>query len=105
MTDHFVNKAPFNPQAAVTLTAAQEKYYLASQWQLIWWKLKKHKLAYISLIFLVITYLSLLISEFLNPYNPNQRHIDHLDMPPPAGAYYPRRPAYAALCLRSGFRV
>jgi len=82
MTDHYVNKEPFNPQSAVTLTAAQEKYYLASQWQLIWWKLKKHKLAYISLIFLVATYSSLLISEVLNPYNPNQRHIDHLNMPP-----------------------
>ena len=81
---HFVNKAPFNPQAAVELTPAQEKYYLASQWQLIWWKLKKHRLAYISLIFLSLVYASLLISEILNPYNPYQRHVDHLNMPPQA---------------------
>ncbi len=81
---HFVNKAPFNPQAAIALTPAQEKYYLASQWQLIWWKLKKHRLAYISLIFLSLVYASLLISEILNPYNPYQRHVDHLNMPPQA---------------------
>ncbi len=79
---HFVDKTPFNPQAAVELTPAQEKYYLASQWQLIWWKLKKHRLAYISLIFLSLVYASLLISEILNPYNPYQRHVDHLNMPP-----------------------
>ena len=80
--DHFVNKAPFDPNRAVTLSPEQEKYYMASQWQLMWWKLKRHKLAMISGFILVAVYISLLFSEFINPYNPNYRHTDYLYMPP-----------------------
>lgn len=80
--DHYVNDAPFNPEAAVTLTPEQERYYMASQWKLMWWKLTRHRLALISGIILVVVYLSLLVSEFLNPYHPNFRHTDHLYAPP-----------------------
>jgi len=35
----------------------EDKYYLASQWQLVWWKFKKHRLAVSGGIILVIFYL------------------------------------------------
>ena len=50
--EHYVNKAEFNPESAVTLTPEQERYYMASQWRLLWWKLRRHRLAVISGIFL-----------------------------------------------------
>ncbi|RED51338.1 ABC transporter permease [Aestuariispira insulae] len=80
--DHYVNKAPFDPHRAVVLTPEQERYYMASQWRLMWWKLKRHRLGLASGIILVLVYFSLLISEFLNPYNPSHRHTDYLYMPP-----------------------
>ena len=40
MNKHWVSDKPFNPYATDELTAAQQKYFLASQWTLIWWKLK-----------------------------------------------------------------
>lgn len=45
-----------------------EDYYLASQWTLMGRKLKKHKLAKISMFILLILYLSALFADFLAPY-------------------------------------
>ncbi|MBL4719755.1 MAG: ABC transporter permease [Alphaproteobacteria bacterium] len=79
---HYVNKAPFDPDVAVTLTPEQERYYMASQWRLMWWKLKRHRLAVVSGAFLVAVYVSILISEFLAPYDLQARHTDFLYAPP-----------------------
>lgn len=46
----------------------KEDYYLASQWTLMGRKLKKHKLAKISMIILLILYLGALFANFLAPY-------------------------------------
>ena len=43
--EHYVSDAPFDPYSVETLTPEQERYYLAGQWKLMWWKLKRHKLA------------------------------------------------------------
>ena len=45
-----------------------ESYYLASQWSLMWRKLKRHKLAQFSLALLAILYLGALFADFLAPY-------------------------------------
>lgn len=79
---HFVDDAPFDPNAAVKLTPEQERYYLSSQYRLMWLKFKRHRLAVISGIFLVIVYLSIAVSEILAPYNFNHRHTDYLYAPP-----------------------
>ncbi|MBE5950912.1 MAG: ABC transporter permease [Lachnospiraceae bacterium] len=47
---------------------SQEDYYLASQWTLMGRKLKKHKLARISMIILGILYFGALFGNFLAPY-------------------------------------
>lgn len=47
---------------------SQEDYYLASQWTLMGRKLKKHKLARISLVILGILYLGALFGNFIAPY-------------------------------------
>ena len=49
----------------------QEDYYLASQWTLMGRKLKKHKLAKVSLIVLAILYIGALFADFIAPYNIN----------------------------------
>ena len=47
---------------------AEERYYLASQWELMWRKFKKHGLAKISLVILGLFYLMALLCEFISPY-------------------------------------
>ncbi|MBX2868199.1 MAG: ABC transporter permease [Acidiferrobacterales bacterium] len=80
--DHYVSEAPFDPQSIEKLSEGQEKFFLASRKKLIWWKLKRHKLAVWSGIILLLMYGSTLISEFISPYNYQSRHTDHIYSPP-----------------------
>ena len=79
---HYVSSAPFDPNVTEVLTPDQERYYLASQSQLIWWKFKRHKLALISAIFLLLAYGSIIVSEVLAPYGLHSRHSDFIYVPP-----------------------
>jgi len=80
--EHVVDTAPWDPHAVEALTPEQERYYLATQWQLMWWKLKRHRLAVASGIVLLALYASVLVSEFLAPYNLHSRNIHHIHAPP-----------------------
>ncbi len=79
---HFVSPAPFDPVAVEQLTPEQEKYYLASQWQMMWWRFKGHKLAVAAGVVLLISYLSIFISEIIAPYALHTRHTDYIYAPP-----------------------
>jgi len=79
---HFVDNAPFNPHSDEALTPEQERYYMASQWMMMWWKLKRHRLAVASGIFLILLYASTLVSEMIAPYGLSTRHTDHIYAPP-----------------------
>ena len=80
--EHWVNAAPFDPYAVEELTPEQERYYMASQWQMMWWKFRRHKLAVVSGLILALMYASILISEVLAPYNLNSRDARHIYAPP-----------------------
>ena len=77
-TDHFVSTEPFDPGSAVRLTPEQERLYLASQWKLMWWKFKLHRVAVVSGVILLAMYASTLVTEFLAPYNLHTRHTDFI---------------------------
>jgi len=47
----------------------EEKYYLASQWQLMWRKFKKHKLASMAVLVLGLFYFLGIFCEFFAPYS------------------------------------
>jgi peptide/nickel transport system permease protein len=72
--------APVPADAA--LTPQQERFYFASQWQLIWWRLRRHRLAMASLWILIALYGTLPFVEFLAPYALRTRHPDHVYAPP-----------------------
>jgi peptide/nickel transport system permease protein len=80
--EHFVSSAPFDPYSIEALTADQERYYMASQWRMMWWRFKRHRLAVISGAILLAMYLSILVSEILAPYNLHARHTDFIYAPP-----------------------
>ncbi len=79
---HYVSDEPFDPYSVEKLTPEQERYYLASQWQLMWWKLKRHRVAVFCGVLLLAMYGSILISEFLAPYNLHSRHTSYIYAPP-----------------------
>ena len=79
---HWVSEEPFDPYSIEPLSPEQEHYYLASQWQLMWWKFKRHRLGVACGIFLLLMYASILISEFLAPYGLHSRHTDFIYAPP-----------------------
>jgi len=54
-------------------TSAEERLYLASQWQLMWRKFIKHKLAVVGGTILTIFYLLSILAEIVAPYNPLER--------------------------------
>jgi len=81
-TDHYVNPEPFNPTVAEELTPEQERFYQASQWTIMWWKFRRHKLAVWSGAILILFYLLVPFAEIVAPYTANDRSNDHLYAPP-----------------------
>lgn len=67
-----------------------EEIWLASQWKLIWWKFKKHKLAIFSMYILALLYMLVLFCEFIAPYNPWRRFEDYKNAPPQVIRIYDR---------------
>ena len=59
-----------NGSDTATETSAEERYFIASQRQLMWRKFKKHRVAVISGIILVLAYLAAFGYEFCAPYGP-----------------------------------
>lgn len=60
----------------------EEKFYIASQWLLMWWRFKRHKLAMGSAIVLIIFYLVAMFCEFVAPYEPFLRDVNYVQAPP-----------------------
>ncbi len=79
---HYISSAAFDPRSIEQLTPEQEKVYLASQWKLMWWKFKRHRIAVWSGVFLLVLYGSILISEILAPYNLHTRNSRYQFAPP-----------------------
>ena len=82
--DHFVSDKPFDPMAVEDLTPEQERLYLASQWQLMWWKLRRHRLAVVSGLVLLVFYLVAILAEFVAPYDLHTRNARFIHAPPQA---------------------
>ena len=79
---HFVSDEIWDPAAKLVPTAAQLRYARASQWQLVWWRFRRHRLAVLSAVVLALLYLSILVSEILAPYALDTRHSDFIHAPP-----------------------
>ncbi len=65
-------------------TEREEEFYRAGQWQLVWWKFRRHRLAQVSMVVLALFYFVAIFAEFLSPHDPLHRFQDHLAHPPTA---------------------
>ncbi len=86
--EHYVSNAAFDPDQFEAMSAGQQRYYMASQKKLMWWKFKKHKLALASGIFLLLAYGTIIIAEFLAPYGLHTRNVDYIHSPPQAVHFF-----------------
>ncbi|MEW5421358.1 ABC transporter permease [Amorphus sp. 3PC139-8] len=82
LRDHYVDRAPFDPKEAETLSAEQERFFQASQWKIIWWRFRRHKLAVWSGVILILFYLCVPFAEVIAPYDADTRHNEFLYAPP-----------------------
>ena len=81
---HYVRREPFDAYDGEKLDPKLESYYMATQWRLMWWKLKRHRLAVWSGVFLALMYASILVSELIAPYGSGTRNTDFIYAPPQA---------------------
>lgn len=76
------NQPPMDDALIEELEAQEEDVYVASYWTLMWWKFRKHRMALISAIALILMYLVAIFSEFVAPYNPEQFFVKYKFAPP-----------------------
>ena len=65
----------------IDISQEEERYYVASQWQLMWWKFRKHRMAIIGGIVLILFYLLAGFCEFFSPYDPHHSFKKYLNAP------------------------
>ena len=73
--------------AGATATPARKasrarNYDIATHWQLMWWKFKRHHMAILGLSLLGVFLVISLIPEFLSPYGPHARDLRYAQGPP-----------------------
>lgn len=55
---------------------------VASQWQLMWWKFRKHRLAMLGATVVIIYYIVALLADFIAPVSPSTYLADYVYAPP-----------------------
>jgi peptide/nickel transport system permease protein len=58
------------PETGVASTAAEERISLASNWTLVWWRFRKHRLAMASAVVLAVLYAIVLCPDFFSTQDP-----------------------------------
>lgn len=71
-----------SPLPQETVVEAETKVFVASQWKLMWWRFKKHKLAYFSLYLVIAFYVISIFAGFFSPYAPDTFNRRYVFMPP-----------------------
>ena len=60
----------------------EERIFVASQWQLMWWRFRKHKLALVSAVVLGTLYILVIFAEFFAPYDATRADKHFIYAPP-----------------------
>ena len=68
--------------ASTSVEAEEQELAFASQWRLMWMRFRRHRLALIGGVVLLVFYVLAAFCEFVSPYDPNQRHPEYVLCPP-----------------------
>lgn len=81
MLRHFDSR---RTKASQQTNGIDEGYYLASQWQLIWRKFRRHRLAMLSALVIIFLYSLAVFAEFYSVNDHHKRHVKYAKAPPHA---------------------
>ena len=70
------------PSGDVGADSFEERFFIASQWSLMWWKFRRHRLAIVSGAVLLVLYVLAGFCEFIAPYDLTERHRRYVYTPP-----------------------
>ena len=65
-----------------SVAKGNEKVYVASYLQLMWWRFLKHRLAVISAVIILLLYTIAIFAEFVAPYIPDNSFVQYKLAPP-----------------------
>jgi peptide/nickel transport system permease protein len=82
MTTPEVAIQPTGPPVDTTRSVTEARVFVASQWQLMWWRFRKHKLALLSAVVVLGFYAVVLGADFLAYADPNASEAQRSLMPP-----------------------
>jgi peptide/nickel transport system permease protein len=74
--------APAATGVAKAVEKPAEAQYVASQWRLVWWKFSRHRLAVASMFILIAFYLTVIVADFLAPFDPRRMDTRYMEAPP-----------------------
>src|SRR5207245_6509927 len=57
-------------QAPAAPVTAEDRVSVASNWRLVWWRFRKHRLALVSALVLLLLYVVVLCPDFFSPQDP-----------------------------------
>ena len=66
---------PLAGTTGVAVKVADEQMFVASQWQLMWWKFRRHRLAMVSGLVVVLLYVTAIFVEPLSAYDPEAQNV------------------------------
>ncbi len=93
MLPHLTSQIP-NPKSQITnamtikpsiikpQSSAETELYTASQWQLMWLKFRKHRLAMLAGLVIFALYFIAALCEFIAPYSADTRRVEYTYAPP-----------------------
>lgn len=73
---------PLSEQEFIEEVKGDEKVFVASYLQLMWWRFLKHKMALISAVVVILFYSIAAFAEFVAPYNPDNSFVQYKLAPP-----------------------
>src|SRR5512136_3506996 len=76
------NQLDTGPAIEEDLATSGEKVYVAPPWKLMWWRFRKHKMALVSAVVLIVLYFIAGFCEFVAPYDPDEALIQFKQVPP-----------------------
>ena len=82
MSTNVTNPEEFADPIDAPEAVEEQRIYVASQTQLMWWKFRKHRMAVISGVVILLLYTVALIPEFLAPFDPNAHNSRYIFAPP-----------------------
>ncbi len=72
------------PEEQLKKGVAKDQVFVASQWQLMWWRFRKHHLAILGTSLITVFYILAIFCEFISPYDPNAFERRYTFVPPQA---------------------